>query len=139
MTRSFGAREPGLPKHELLKLIRIQRQSVQTYDAQQETVKHLAEIRRRQMVQDYETEYDNLRAATVHTAAGTDDRTLVNLIKQQFRMPKTTRESEGYGSDVRRQRSERAAYVSTRISDRLCAFSTRACARSIFPSRWMSN
>ena len=67
MTRSFGAREPGLPKHELLKLMRIQRQSVHKYNAQQETVKHLAEIRRRQMVQDYETEYDNLRAATVHS------------------------------------------------------------------------
>ena len=67
MTRSFGAREPGLPKHELLKLMRIQRQSVRKYNAQQETVKHLAEIRRRQMVQDYETEYDNLRAATVQT------------------------------------------------------------------------
>ena len=67
MTRSFGAREPGFPKHELLKLMRIQRQSVRKYNAQQETVKHLAEIRRRQMVQDYETEYDNLRAATVHS------------------------------------------------------------------------
>ena len=67
MTRSIGAREPGLPKHELLKLIRIQRQSVQKYNAQQETVKHLAEIRRRQMVTNYETEYENLRAATVQS------------------------------------------------------------------------
>ena len=67
MTRSFGAREPGLSKEELLKLMRIQRQSVKKYNAQQETVKHLAEIRRRQKVQDYETEYDNLRAATVHS------------------------------------------------------------------------
>ena len=67
MTRSIGAREPGLPKHELLKLIRIQRQSVKKYHAQQETVKHLTEIKRRQKVQDYETEYDNLRAATVHS------------------------------------------------------------------------
>ena len=67
MTRSFGAREPGLSKHELLKLMRIQRQSVKKYNAQQETVKHLAEIKRRQKVQDYETEYDNLRAATVHS------------------------------------------------------------------------
>ena len=67
MTRSIGAREPGLPKHELLKLMRIQRQSVKKYHAQQETVKHLAEIKRRQKVQDYETEYDNLRAATVHS------------------------------------------------------------------------
>ena len=67
MTRSFGAREPGLSKHELLKLMRIQRESVKKYNAQQETVKHLAEIKRRQKVQDYETEYDNLRAATVHS------------------------------------------------------------------------
>ena len=66
-SRAFGAREPGLPKHELLKLMRIQRQSVKKYNAQQETVKHLAEIKRRQKVQDYETEYDNLRAATVHS------------------------------------------------------------------------
>ena len=67
LTHSFGAREPGLRKHELLRLIRIQRQSVKKYNAQQETVKHLQEIRRRQMVQDYETEYDNLRAVTVHS------------------------------------------------------------------------
>ena len=67
MTRSIGAREPGLPKHELLNFMRIQRQSVKKYNAQQETVKHLQEIRRRQKVQDYETEYDNLRAATVHS------------------------------------------------------------------------
>ena len=67
MTRSIGAREPGLSKHELLKLMRIQRESVKKYHAQQETVKHLAEIKRRQKVQDYETEYDNLRAATVHS------------------------------------------------------------------------
>ena len=67
LTRSFGAREPGLRKHELLRLIRIQRQSVKKYNAQQETVKHLQEVRRRQMVQDYETQYDNLRAVTVHS------------------------------------------------------------------------
>ena len=67
MTRSIGAREPGLPKHELLRLVRIQRQSVKKYNAQQETVRHLAEIRRRQMVQNYETEYDNLRAATIQS------------------------------------------------------------------------
>ena len=67
LTHSFGAREPGLRKHELLRLIRIQRQSVKKYNAQQETVKHLQEVRRRQMVQDYETQYDNLRAVTVHS------------------------------------------------------------------------
>ena len=51
MTRSIGAREPGLPKHELLKLARIQRQSVKKWNAQQETVKHLADMRRRQQLQ----------------------------------------------------------------------------------------
>ena len=64
---AIGARDPGLPKQEMLRLIRIQRQSIKKYNAQQETVKHLAEIRRRQMVQNYETEYDNLRAATVQS------------------------------------------------------------------------
>ena len=67
MIRNIGAREPGLPKHELLKLMRIQHQSVRKYNAHQETVKHLQDIRRRQMVQDYETEYDNLRAANIHS------------------------------------------------------------------------
>jgi hypothetical protein len=62
----FGAREP-LDKYELLRLARIQRQSVRKYNAHQETVKHMAEIRRRQKVQDFETEYDNLRGATVHS------------------------------------------------------------------------
>ena len=64
---SLGARKPGLSKHELLKLIRIQRQSVKKYNAHQETVKHLADIRRRQMLQNYETEFDNLRAASIQS------------------------------------------------------------------------
>ena len=38
---------------------------MQKYHAQQETVKHLQEIRRRQKNRDYETEYDNLKAANV--------------------------------------------------------------------------
>ena len=63
----FGAREPGLQKHELQRIMRIQRQSVQKYNAHHERVKHLQEIKRRQQLQDYETEYDNLRAATVHS------------------------------------------------------------------------
>jgi hypothetical protein len=66
MTRNIGAR-PSLNKHEMERLARIQRQSVQKYGAQQERVKHMQEIRRRQRVQDYESEYDNLRAATVHS------------------------------------------------------------------------
>ena len=62
----FGAREP-LDKHELLRLARMQRQNVKKYNAHGETVKHMAEIRRRQQMQDFETEYDNLRGATVHS------------------------------------------------------------------------
>ena len=56
---------PSLNQHEMHRLARIQRQSMQKYHAQQETVKHLQEIRRRQKNRDYETEYDNLRAASV--------------------------------------------------------------------------
>ena len=67
MTRSIGAREPGLSKHEMLRLIRIQRQSVKKYNAQQETVRHLADIKRRQYIQNYETEYENLRAASIQS------------------------------------------------------------------------
>jgi len=62
----FGAREP-LDKRELERLARLARQNVRKYNAHQETVKHMAEIRRRQQVQDFETEYDNLRGATVHS------------------------------------------------------------------------
>ena len=65
-----AAFRPSLNKHEMERLARIQRQSVHKYNAQQERVKHLQEIRRRQRMQDYETEYDNLRAATVHGALG---------------------------------------------------------------------
>ena len=64
--RSIGAREP-VNKHELLRLMRIQRQNIRKYNAHHETVTHLQEIRRRQKVQDFETEYDNLRSATVHS------------------------------------------------------------------------
>ena len=64
---------PSLNQHEMQRLARIQRQSMQKHHAQQETVKHLQEIRRRQKIRDYETEYDNLRAASVqgplHVAA----------------------------------------------------------------------
>ena len=58
---------PSLSKAEMERLARIQRQSVQKHHAQQETVRHLAEIRRRQRVADYETEYDTLRAASIQS------------------------------------------------------------------------
>ena len=63
--RNIGAREPYLRKHEIERLMRIQRQSLKTYNAQQERVKHLEDIKKRQRMQDYETEYDRLRGATV--------------------------------------------------------------------------
>ena len=47
--------------------MRIHRQSVQKHNAQNERVRHLAEIKRKQQIQDYETEYDNLKAATIHS------------------------------------------------------------------------
>ena len=65
-----AAFRPSLNKHEMERLARIQRQSVQKHHAQRETVMHMQEIRRRQRVQDYETEYDNLRAATVQGPLG---------------------------------------------------------------------
>ena len=61
-----AAFRPSLNKHEMERLARIQRQSVQKHHAQRETVMHMQEIRRRQRKEDYENEYDNLRAATVH-------------------------------------------------------------------------
>ena len=65
-----AAFRPSLNKHEMERLARIQRQAVQKHNAHHETVRHMQEIRRRQRVQDYETEYDNLRAATVHGPLG---------------------------------------------------------------------
>ena len=65
-----AAFRPSLNKHEMERIARIQRQSVQKHHAQRETVMHMQEIRRRQRVQDYETEYDNLRAATVQGPLG---------------------------------------------------------------------
>ena len=61
----IGAREPYLRKHEIERLMRIQRQSLKKYNAQNERVKHLEDIKKRQRMYDYETEYDRLRAATV--------------------------------------------------------------------------
>ena len=61
----IGAREPYLHKHEIERLMRIQRQSLKTYNAQNERVKHLEDIKKRQRMYDYEIEYDRLRAATV--------------------------------------------------------------------------
>lgn len=63
----IGAREPYLHKHEIERLMRIQRQSLKTYNAQNERVKHLEDIKKRQRMYDYEIEYDRLRAATVKT------------------------------------------------------------------------
>ena len=61
----IGAREPYLHKHEIERLMRIQRQSLKTYNAQNERVKHLEDIKKRQRMYDYEIEYDRLRAATI--------------------------------------------------------------------------
>ena len=58
-----AAFRPSLNKHEMERIARIQRQSVQKHHAQRETVMHMQEIRRRQRVQDYITEYEHLRAA----------------------------------------------------------------------------
>ena len=65
-----AAFRPSLKKQEMERMARIQRQSVQKHHAQRETVRRLQEIRRRQRMQDYETEYDNLRTATVHGPLG---------------------------------------------------------------------
>ena len=66
MTYRIGAR-PSLNKHEMARLARIARQNLTKTRAHGETVAHMAEIRRRQMVRDYETEYDSLRAASIQT------------------------------------------------------------------------
>ena len=68
----FGL-SPSLNQHEMERLARIHRQNVQKHHAQQETAKHLQDIRRSQKIRDYEIEYNNLRAASVqgplHVAA----------------------------------------------------------------------
>ena len=64
---NLGARQSGLSKHELMRLARINRQSVQRHNAQNERVRHMAEIKRRQQISDYEMEYDRLRGAMVHS------------------------------------------------------------------------
>ena len=64
MTYRIGAR-PSLNKHEMERLARIARQNLEKTKAHGERVAHMAEIRRRQMIRDYEAEYDSLRAASV--------------------------------------------------------------------------
>ena len=64
MTYRIGAR-PSLNKHEMERLARIARQNPEKTKAHGERVAHMAEIRRWQMIRDYEAEYDSLRAASV--------------------------------------------------------------------------
>ena len=66
MKYKFGAR-PSLNKHEMERLARISKQNLEKYRAHGERVAHMAEIRRRQMIRDYESEYDMLRAASFHS------------------------------------------------------------------------
>ena len=66
MTYRIGAR-PALNKHEMQRLARIARQNLAKSKAHGERVAHMAEIRRRQMIRDYEAEYDSLRAASIHS------------------------------------------------------------------------
>ena len=64
---------PSLNQHEMQRLARIHRQNVRKHHAQQETAKHLQDIRQTQKIRDYEIEYNNLRAASgqgpLHVAA----------------------------------------------------------------------
>ena len=66
MTYRIGAR-PSLNKHEMERLARIARQNLEKTRAHGERVAHMAEIKRRQMIRDYQTEYDTLRAASIQT------------------------------------------------------------------------
>ena len=66
MTYKIGAR-PSLNKQEMERLARISRQNLDKSKAHGERVAHMAEIRRRQMIRDYETEYASLRAASIHS------------------------------------------------------------------------
>ena len=66
MTYRIGAR-PSLNKHEMERLARIARQNLYRSKAHGERVAHMAEIKRRQMIRDYEAEYDSLRAASIQT------------------------------------------------------------------------
>jgi hypothetical protein len=66
MTYRIGTR-PSLNKHEMERLARISRQNLDKSKAQGERVAHMAEIRRRQMIRDYEAEYASLRGASIHS------------------------------------------------------------------------
>ena len=66
MPYRIGAR-PSLNKHEMERLARITRQNLDKSRAHGERVNHMAEIRRRQKIRDYEAEYDSLRAASFHS------------------------------------------------------------------------
>ena len=66
MTYKIGAR-PSLNKEEMLRLARISRQNFDKSKAQGERVARMAELRRQQMVRDFEAEYDQLRAASFHS------------------------------------------------------------------------
>ena len=66
MTYRIGAR-PSLNKHEMERLARIARQNLEKTRAHGERVAHMAEIKRRQMIRDYEAELDSLRAASIQS------------------------------------------------------------------------
>ena len=66
MIYKIGA-QPSLNKEEMERLARISRQNFDKSRAQGERVRAMAELRRRQMIQDYESEYDQLRAASFHS------------------------------------------------------------------------
>ena len=66
MTYRIGARA-SINKPEMERLARISRQNLDKSKAHGERVAHMAEIKRRQMIRDFEAEYDSLRAASIHS------------------------------------------------------------------------
>jgi hypothetical protein len=66
MTYKIGA-QPSLNKEEMVRMARISRQNFDKSRAQGERVARMAELRRQQMIRDYESEYDQLRAASFHS------------------------------------------------------------------------
>ena len=66
MTYKIGAR-PSLNKQEMERLARITRQNLDKSKAHGERVVRMAELRRRQMISDYDSEYAQLRAASIHS------------------------------------------------------------------------
>ena len=67
---NIGAREPGLRKHEILRLMRIAKQNHQKHHTHQARVKHLADIRRHQQIADKQMEYDRLYGARIKGPLG---------------------------------------------------------------------